>query len=139
MCEYVIVCLYTEGSFMRPGANGELILEGGTEARVAAHYLQKGVGRPALAHFEPPISNPHIGRYDFISSRIEDKIGTGDKTEHVVRNPDAAILIAQMISVEAVPESLISFIPKALNRRGFLGKRVREYWEKQQEQKAPTQ
>ena len=114
---------------MREGENGELILEGATEARVASHLLlsQSADLAPLIAHMEPLLVEPRISWFDFISRRIEDAIGTGDKTQFVIRNPEIAKLAGRAILVTTVPTSLISFVPRGLTRPGFLRERAKNY------------
>lgn len=110
---------------MRPGKNGELIVEGQTEARVVAHYLTEHSRRGILASFEPPITAGKMGYLAFASSRVEDFYGTSDKKEHVIADPAEAMVAATIIGIAAVPEMPI--FKAKFGRRKFLLNSVRQH------------
>lgn len=119
---------------MRPGANGELIFEGGTEARVAATLLlaENESFASLVAAFEPPLQQPYIGPLEFLSRRVEDKIGTGDRTEHKIHDPRIANIAAEAIAFSAMPGCLFMFgpsvIPGAMRRKGFMRARIAAFY-----------
>lgn len=119
---------------MKPGKNGELILEGRTEARVAAELLPDALYGKLMPHFEPPI-NEGIGRLEFMFRRVADRVRP-DETEYVVNDPRVADLAAQAISVSAMPGCLTPPVPDVMSRRAFMAERVREYYQLVQAQES---
>ena len=119
---------------MRPGIQGELILEGELEARIAGHFLlQHDYGKKVLGLLQPKIEKPHIGRLEFLGRRILGSFRGSDTTEYVIYNPDNAAWAARAIAVTSIPGNILSPIPKVLSRQRYLGERVRKYYLLQQE------
>lgn len=84
---------------MRPGENGELVLESTLEARVAAELLAiRGFGHVA-EYFHPTIEQPQIGRLAFLARLAMETIGAGDNQEYTVADPYAAEVAENLIDL----------------------------------------
>ena len=105
---------------MKIGAKGELVIEGQTEARLAAHYLIGVKCHDRLDKFQPPLPHKKMGYLAFVGSRIEDLFGTSDTTEYRADNPQATELVAQMLWVAAMPDLPFARPPRLGRRSYFL-------------------
>ena len=112
---------------MQLGENGEFILQGQTEARVAAHFIIGLGGQGSekfLNIFDPPLPHRRMGWLAFASSRVEDFFKTSDDTQHVVEDPHHSSIAQQLIALHCVPNSIVFGSPR-LGRRRFLQNRFR--------------
>lgn len=129
---------------MRPGNEGELIIEGETEAAVVVELMAEtaressaDLAAAVLESFDPPIERSGIGRIAFLSSRLRDKLGVSNTTEHVVRDPAKALQVAKAISVSSMSMTslylpLPYFVTNAVTRHGFMRKTVSRYFKETQ-------
>lgn len=125
---------------MRPGNEGELILEGATEAAVVVELMAEvaresspELAATVLESFDPHIELKRMGRIAFLSSRVKDKLGVSDNTEFTVHNPAEALLVAEAISVSSISMTslfmpLPNFVTNAVSRHGFMRNRVSKYF-----------
>lgn len=111
---------------MRPGENNAFIIEGETEAAVAAHYLTEVGAEAALDLFEPPIEARKLGYLAFVGMRLKDAVGSGETTEHTIEDPGVTDTVAQMMMVASVPNLPIFKSPR-LGRRHFLQERLSDF------------
>ncbi len=112
---------------MQLGENGEFIVQGQTEARVAAHFFigNGGQGRERFLNmFSPPLPYQKMGWLAFASSRIEDFFQTSDDTQYVVVDPLHTYIAQELIALHCVPSNIFFGSPR-LGRRRFLQNRFR--------------
>lgn len=108
---------------MKINDNGELLIEGQTEARLTAHYLRDLDPDVTINLFEPPLPARKMGYLAFVGSRIEDFFGTSYTTTHRIKNPESSTNTFLLIGYSALP-AIPFFKPPRLGRKAFIAKRL---------------
>lgn len=85
--------------------NGRLVVQGGTEAALVAHYLLVTGNEDRLEWFNPPIEERTLGLGAFVLSRINNLFSKGSNDSHVIEDPTLAYQAIRTLRVSVNADS----------------------------------